>query len=68
MTKIVNKDELVFVGDCCVYMTKEDMSKYTRIIAQKETEETTYIIEKRINQLPQLKTGYSFIILSESIN
>lgn len=68
MTKIVKREELVFVGDCCVYMTKEDMSKYTRIIAQKEAEETMYIIDKRINHLTQLKTGYSFIILSESVN
>lgn len=68
MTKIINADTLFYFGDHAIFFTNEDLSKYTKIIAQKEAEETLYVINKRVNHINELKKGYSMITLSEPTN
>ncbi len=49
MTKTVNKKDLVVYNDVVFLPTKEDFSKYTKVIAQTDTDETLYVVDKVFN-------------------
>ncbi len=68
MTKLIDSKELIEVGDMRVLLTKDDMTKYTKVLAQGQDAEVTYIIDKKLTNLEQVKKGNTLVILSEVNN